>query len=59
MTEIRLQRTEDRMQAGPNDLFEVASNNPPDLEDDDDEVHEPQDYSGEYGLDENEEVDDE
>lgn len=36
---------------GPNDVFEIASNNSPDLEDDDDEVHEPQDYTGDYPLD--------
>lgn len=36
--------------AGPNDLFEISSNNPPDPPDDDDETHEPQDYTGDYPL---------
>jgi hypothetical protein len=36
--------------AGPNDVFEISGNNSPDLPDDDDEVHEPQDYTGDYGL---------
>ena len=36
---------------GPNDLFEISSNNSPDLPDDDDEIHEPQDYTGDYPLD--------
>ena len=44
---------------GPNDLFEIHINNSPDPPDDDDEVHEPQDYTGDYGLDENEENGDE
>jgi hypothetical protein len=35
---------------GPNDVFEISSNNSPDLPDDDDEVHEPQDYTGDYPL---------
>jgi hypothetical protein len=35
---------------GPNDIFEISSNNPPDLPDEDDEVHEPQDYTGDYPL---------
>ena len=35
---------------GPNDLFEIAGNNSPDPPDDDDEVHEPQDYTGDYPL---------
>ena len=36
--------------SGPNDLFEIAGNNSPDPPDDDDEVHEPQDYTGDYPL---------
>jgi hypothetical protein len=36
--------------SGPNDLFEVGSNNLPDVEDDDEEVIEPQDYTGDYPL---------
>ena len=35
---------------GPNDLFEISSNNSPDPPDDDDETHEPQDYAGDYPL---------
>ena len=35
---------------GPNDLFEISTNNSPDPPDDDDEVHEPQDYTGDYPL---------
>ena len=35
---------------GPNDLFEIAGNSSPDPPDDDDEVHEPQDYTGDYPL---------
>jgi hypothetical protein len=35
---------------GPNDLFEISSNNSPDPPDEDDEVHEPQDYTGDYPL---------
>ena len=38
------------MVAGPNDLFEISSNNSPDPPDDDDEKHEPQDYTGDYPL---------
>jgi hypothetical protein len=37
-------------QLGPNDIFEIGSNNSPDLPDEDDEVHEPQDYTGDYPL---------
>lgn len=39
-----------RQATGPNDLFEIAGNNSPDLPDDDDETHEPQDYTGDYPL---------
>lgn len=42
---------------GPNDLFEISGNNSPDPPDDDDEVHMPEDYTGDYGIDENEESD--
>ncbi len=35
---------------GPNDFFEIASNNSPDIEDDDEAAHEPQDYTGDYDL---------
>jgi len=35
---------------GPNDFFEISSNNSPDLEDDDESVIEPQDYTGDYPL---------
>lgn len=38
------------MLGGPNDLFEIASNNSPDPPDDDEETHEPQDYTGDYPL---------
>lgn len=35
---------------GPNDFFEISSNNSPDIDPstDDDEVIEPQDYAGDY-----------
>jgi len=36
--------------AGPNDYFEISSNNTPDPPDDDDTVIEPQDYAGDYPL---------
>ena len=36
--------------AGPNDIFEIHSNNHPDLPDDDEEVIEPFDYTGDYDL---------
>lgn len=35
---------------GPNDIFEISSNNSPDLPDDDDEVYYPWDHSGDYPL---------
>lgn len=35
---------------GPNDFFEISSNNSPDPEDDDDCVIEPYDHSGDYPL---------
>ena len=38
------------LRVGPNDLFEISGNNSPDPPDDDDEVHEPQDYTGDYPL---------
>ncbi len=38
------------IEAGPNDLFEISSNNSPDIEDDDESAHEPQDYTGDYPL---------
>lgn len=44
---------------GPNDLFEISSNNSPDPEDDNDEVHEPQDYTGDYPLEGDDGEDDE
>jgi hypothetical protein len=44
--------------SGPNDLFEISSNNSPDPPDEDDEVYEPQDYTGDYPL-ESDEVDEE
>jgi hypothetical protein len=36
--------------AGPGDFFEISGNSSPDLPDEDDEVHEPQDYTGDYPL---------
>jgi hypothetical protein len=39
------------MSVGPNDYFEISSNNSPDLPDDDDCVIEPCDYTGDYPLD--------
>lgn len=38
------------MKCGPNDLFEIASNNSPDPPDEDEEVIEPHDYTGDYPL---------
>lgn len=35
---------------GPNDIFEISSNNPPDLPEEDEDVIEPQDYTGDYPL---------
>jgi hypothetical protein len=35
---------------GPNDYFEISGNSSPDLPDEDDEVIEPQDYTGDYPL---------
>jgi hypothetical protein len=43
---------------GPNDFFDIHANNDPDPPNEDDEVIEPYDYTGDYGLDENEEADD-
>jgi hypothetical protein len=36
--------------SGPGDFFEISGNSSPDLPDEDDEVHEPQDYAGDYPL---------
>jgi len=48
---MREKSTDDRTSmTGPNDLFETSTNNSPDPPDDDDEVHEPQDYTGDYPL---------
>lgn len=38
------------MTAGPNDYFEISSNNPPDYPDEEDDVYEPEDYTGDYPL---------
>jgi hypothetical protein len=39
-----------RLSSGPGDYFEIQGNQPPDLPDEDDEVIEPQDYTGDYPL---------
>ena len=36
---------------GPNDFFDIHANNDPDPPEDDDEVIEPLDYTGDYPLD--------
>jgi hypothetical protein len=35
---------------GPSDFFEISSNNSPDEPDEEDDVYEPQDYTGDYPL---------
>jgi len=35
---------------GPNDIFEISGNSSPDPPDDDEEVIEPHDYTGDYPL---------